>query len=97
MKGDGEYEYVVGVCEFAIERTIKGDKWDLFYRLPINHPRAGNYRYAVCDTPEQCCAILALSDPADKRWLELKDRVPELVLPPEVGTLSKWRQGVLPD
>lgn len=97
MKGDGEYEFEASGCTFAIERALNSDKWDLLYRIPINHRRAGTYRYAACDTPEECCAILALNDPTDKRWLELKDRLPELVLPPEVGTLSKWRQGVLPD
>lgn len=98
MKGDDEYEFQVGVCHFAIERSmLKPDKWDLLYHLPINHPRAGTYRYVVCDTPQECCAILSQSDPMDTHWTELMDRVPDLVLPPEVGTLSNWRQGVLPD
>lgn len=83
-------------CTFFIERICDAEKWRLIYTVPIEYLDRGTYQYAECDTPEECCELLALNDLEDKRWIALRARLPQLVLPADAGKLSSWIRGFLP-
>ena len=79
------YRRMVQGCTFLIEAVESTGDWRLVYCVG-----AGTYFLQRCAKAEACALLFKQHDPENPDWKTLRERLPNLVLPPDIHDLKKW-------
>ena len=79
------YRKIVLGCTFFIESVDNTTHWRLIYCVG-----AESYLLQRCATPEACALLFHSPDLSHPDWKLMRERLPDLALPPDIHDLTKW-------